>query len=59
MKSIRALVIDDDELILRVESLARWNIPGYGMVTPDEFIPLAEKFGLIDELTDLVMRKSL
>jgi len=42
-----------------VEALVRWNHPTYGLMPPDEFIPLAERTGLIDDLTVWVMRKSL
>ena len=33
-----------------VEALLRWNHPSRGMVSPVEFIPVAERFGLIGEL---------
>jgi diguanylate cyclase (GGDEF)-like protein len=41
------------------ESLARWQSPVLGMVSPGEFIPVAEQAGLIGEITQVLLRKSL
>lgn len=40
------------------ESLIRWNHPSRGMVRPDEFIPLAERSGIIHEMGDWVMNEA-
>ena len=45
--------------IVSVEALARWTDPERGFVPPDEFIPLAERSGLIKPLTDLVLRQAI
>jgi diguanylate cyclase len=37
--------------ITGAESLARWNSPVHGFVSPDQFIPFAEQTGLIGALT--------
>ena len=41
--------------IAGVEALLRWRHPTRGLVSPVVFIPLAEQFGLIDELGDWVI----
>jgi len=42
-----------------VEALARWCHPEQGFIGPDEFIPLAERTGLIGPLTHWVMNEAL
>ncbi len=39
-----------------VEALARWQSSTSGFVPPDIFVPLAERVGLIDDLTAFVMK---
>lgn len=39
-----------------VEALVRWKHPSRGIIPPDQFIALAESSGLIDSLTDWVVR---
>ncbi|MDX6605957.1 MAG: hypothetical protein QOD14_497 [Solirubrobacterales bacterium] len=41
------IVVLESEQIAGVEALIRWNHPDHGMVSPLEFIPLAERNGLI------------
>ena len=42
-----------------VETLARWQHEQYGYVPPSLFIAIAERDGLIDELTRSIIRKAL
>jgi len=42
-----------------VEALIRWQHPIRGPITPDEFIPLAEKTGFINPLTEWILNEAL
>ena len=42
-----------------VEALLRWTSPRHGAVSPGVFIPLAERTGLLDPLTDWVLLDAL
>jgi diguanylate cyclase (GGDEF)-like protein len=42
-----------------VEALIRWQHPIRGMISPADFIPIAETTGLINRLTSLVLRMAI
>jgi len=44
--------------ITSMEALVRWNNPKLGFVSPNEFIPIAEHTGLINEIGDWILQSA-
>jgi EAL domain-containing protein (putative c-di-GMP-specific phosphodiesterase class I) len=73
MASSLPSAIANDELVLHyqpqinvatgevagVEALVRWQHPERGLLYPDVFLPLAEEIGMMDRLTDWVLRVAI
>ena len=47
-----------NERVVGFELLARWQHPTRGMVSPGEFIPVAEQLGLIGPMTSHLLRRA-
>ncbi len=48
-----------DGVVCGVEALVRWRHPERGLVPPDDFVPLAERSGLVQALTSWVLDAAL
>jgi diguanylate cyclase (GGDEF)-like protein/PAS domain S-box-containing protein len=42
--------------VIGAEALIRWNHPSKGLIAPNQFIPIAERYGLIQKLQNIVLR---
>ncbi len=49
----------DGKTLVGVEALVRWNHPTRGPMSPAFFVPIAEEAGLIHELGEWTMRRSM
>lgn len=48
-----------DESVIGAEALVRWDHPGRGLIYPDQFVPLAERCGLMRVLTEFVIGEAV
>jgi diguanylate cyclase (GGDEF)-like protein len=47
-----------NEEVIGAEALIRWNHPEYGLISPDEFIPMAERTSEIKNITLWVLQRA-
>ncbi len=53
------IILLESNKLLGFEALVRWKHPKRGLISPDEFIPLAEKTGLIHRIGDWVLNRAI
>jgi diguanylate cyclase (GGDEF)-like protein len=51
------LIATGDELDVSAEALVRWQHPERGLISPAEFLPQAERMGMIEKIDDFVFRQ--
>jgi diguanylate cyclase len=47
-----------DERVIGAEALVRWKRPGFGLLLPDEFIPIAEESSLVSSVDCWVLQEA-
>ena len=52
-------IVDREQNTAGVEALIRWDLPGQGLISPEEFIPMAEESGVINSLGQWVLEHAL
>jgi diguanylate cyclase (GGDEF)-like protein len=52
-------IVSRDGVVEKCEALLRWNSPNLGMVSPGEFIPIAEMHALFSKIDKWVLRKAI
>ncbi|MDH5484056.1 MAG: EAL domain-containing protein [Gammaproteobacteria bacterium] len=55
---LQPIISTSEKRILGFESLLRWNNPERGLISPVDFIPIAEETGLINEIGLWVLQES-